>query len=73
MSTGDLKMNHFGVLDGFSSDEDSEVDEAEKFVKQTMKNQILRKNDPQLKESGEKNLLLLHDEEEDDFGSRTPK
>ena len=33
MSTGDLKMNHFGGLEGFSSDEDSEIDEAEKFVK----------------------------------------
>ena len=36
MSTGDLKMNHFGGLE--SSDEDNERYEAEKFVEKTMIN-----------------------------------
>ena len=40
-------MKKFGGLGDYSSDEDSKGDEAENFVQQTMKNQFLRKNDPQ--------------------------
>lgn len=45
-------------FDNLSSESDSDIDEADKFVKQTMKNQLLKKTETQIKQSGEKNLLL---------------